>query len=268
MVKRKVLFDYTGYDGGQKILPSAFPFYSKSEIDELYSLSEEDRIVKIAKDLNLEVDSGQSCVIMATETLWICDLTSGGENPVCYDYGVSPFVISAIISALSEIDFSNGNKVVLSTPSDDGIILSALLVKFMGFPIDKIIVSGVDVMGDNVESFDIADESIEEYICDFYEDFDILLGEEDAKGMLAGDIYTDGFETPIIALTAFGVAQSPELVCYALSGKKKDLNEAVKWIDLNCAYNCNLNENTRKPTRLNKKTMKELCNICNTAKVY
>ena len=71
MIKRKVLVDYTGYDGGQIVLPSAFPFYSKSEIEELYSLSEEDRIVKIAKDFSIEIDGGQSCVIMASDSLWV-----------------------------------------------------------------------------------------------------------------------------------------------------------------------------------------------------
>ena len=248
-------------DGRQKNVPSVFPFYSKSEIDVIFALKQEERAKKLAKDLKIDLDDGESLTVCLEDNLFVTDFTCGGETDVRFSYGVSPFVMSAILDAICQMEL-DGEEVVLGVPSDSGVLLSACLLKQMGFPIQKIVVLGdCDFTSENVC---IVEEDIKtalEYIADFYDDFDFLLGVEEAKASLALDIYTNGFSQKALLVNAFGYNQSVMDCCFALSGKKKSEKDSARWIEENCALPCELDKNERKFTQIAKNLMKELCNL-------
>ena len=265
---RKIEFIDCKLDGGQNILPSAFPFYSKNEIQEMYSLDDGERIDKIAVDLGLDVDGEGGYTVALDDNLFFADLTKGGEIIPNFSKGISPSVISSIIGALGEMGLGN-DKVVVSLAADDGLILSCFMAMLMGFPIKGIIAPFVeDAEGRHFCLVDIIDENIPDYINNFYEDFDVLLGVNDARACLCADIFTNGFEDKTLVVGAFGYNESPDVCVFALTGKKKANSDARKWIDFNCALP-NLNcENKRKISEIDKKTMKELHKTLNGAKVY
>ena len=248
-------------DGRQKNVPSVFPFYSKSEIEEIFALEQEERAKKFAQDLKIDLDEGESLTVCFSDELFVADLTCGGESAVRFSSGVSPFVMSAIIDAVCQMDLGEDG-VFLGVPLDGGIVLSAFLLKQMGFPIQKIVVLGErDFSGEHVLVVEEDLESVIEYIADFYDDFDFLLGVEDAKASLALEIYTNGFSEKALIVNAFGHNQSLVECCFALSGKKKSDKDSAKWIEDNCALPCKTLKNERKFEQIDKNLMKELCNL-------
>ena len=79
---KKIEFINCKFDGGQNILPSAFPFYSKNEIEQIYSLDDSERIKKIAVDLGVGEDGDGGYTVALDDNLFFADLTKGGEvNP-------------------------------------------------------------------------------------------------------------------------------------------------------------------------------------------
>ena len=268
MIKKKIEFFDNKLNGGQNILPSAFPFYSKNEIEEFFTLEGSQIAKRIAIDLELEVDGDGGDTVCLDENLYIADLTNGGEISPKFATGVSPSVISAVISALGEMDL-NGEKTVLSVLLDEGIISSCFFAMLMGFPIKGIVAPFCEERsGKLICLVDVTEDDIVEYIGEFYDDFDFLLGVNDARACLCADIFTNGFEEKTLIVSGFGYAETPSVCCLALSGKKKSDKDALKWIDLNCALPILDGENSRKVSDSDKKTMKELCNILNGAKVH
>ncbi|MBQ7373152.1 MAG: hypothetical protein IJW64_01135 [Clostridia bacterium] len=248
-------------DGRQRILPSAFPFYDKSEIEKLFTLSLSDRADKIAEQLKVDVDEGESLTVRLGDELFAVDFTYGGEDSAKFSNCASPFVISAIIDAISQMDLDE-EKVVLGAPADKGLLLSAYIVKEMGFPIEKIVVaSDLEKDCEHFSFIDVSDEDTFEYIADFYEDFDFLLGVEEAKASLALEIYTDGFRKKSLLINAFGFSHSAVDCCFALSGKNKTEKDSAKWIEENCALSFPTEKSERKFQPIDKNLMKELCNL-------
>lgn len=249
-------------DGRQEILPSVFPFYNQSEKDKIFALNGSDRVDKIASHLKVNPDEGEFETVCLDENLYVCDLTCGGEDNPRFSLSVSPTFISAVIDAISQMRLSNKEQIVLGVPADSGLLISAYILKGMGFPIERIVVaSDSDLDSHNFCLVDVSCEDLFEYISDFYEDFDFLLGIEEAKTALALEIYTDGFTQKSLIINAFGFSASLSDCAFALSGKRKNQVDSAKWIAENCALP-EVSENLgRKFQQIDKNLMKELCNL-------
>ncbi len=248
-------------DGRQNELPSAFPFYDEKEKQRLFALSLSDRVDKLAGDLKVNVDEGESLTVCLDDDLFVCDFSYGGEDVARFSQNISPFAISAIIDAILQMEL-NGEKIVLGVPSDKGLLLSAYIVKEMGFPIEKIVVaSDTDEISKHYELVDISQEDVFEYIADFYEDFDFLLGVEEAKASLALEIATDGFGKKCLLINAFGYFYSLSDCAFSLSGKRKGEIDSAKWIEENCALPIPEQKSMRNFLPIDKNLMKELCNL-------
>ena len=268
MILKKLSFLKPEIDGGQNILPSAFPFYGKNEIEEIFALTPTQRVERLARDLGLTPDGEEGITVAADENLFFSDISRGGEVEAGFSEGISPSVASSIVGSLGEMEL-DGEGVILCVPCDDGLLASAFAVKAMGFPVSGIAVPFVeDTDGPNVSLVDISGESISEYIRDFYEDFDVLLGLSDARACLCADIITEGFNEKVLVLSAFGYNETPLECCQALSGKRINDKDLARWLENNCALSLPAKKNSRQISQIEKKSMKELCNILNGVKVY
>ena len=249
-------------NGRQEKLPSVLPFYNASEMQKIFDLSSSDRVDTLASHLKVNVDDGESLTICLDDNLFLADLTCGGEDEVRFSNGISPFFMSAVIDAILEMDLEKGERIVLGVPADEGLLISAYVLKQSGFPISKIVVAGES--DEEFKDFcliDVSEEDVFEYIADFYEDFDVLLGSVEAKTSLALDIYTDGFSQKTLLVNAFGYAESLSDCCFALSKKRKSDKDSAKWIAENCALSIPNQKSVRKFTQISKNLMKELCNL-------
>lgn len=276
-----ILRNFTVPDGmkesGWQNLPSAFPCFTEYELSSLAEKSFEERLAFFKRAYGEDQDvSGEeeSETVSLGEGVFICDMTRGGEKFVRLREGISANVVCAVFTALCDAGaYDDPDLLVdLVVPNDESVLISAVFAMLGGLPIGAVITNGEEDF--DCELFSVADirgENVLQYLYDFFEDLGYAIGEEDGKGILAGEIVYDGFgDTDVVLLCPFGVFTSPVSSCLAYCKKKTESGEeACAYLETALGLTRPKEEEPLSVCRpVSPRKMKELCKMLEKVKLY